>query len=151
MILEIPGCDEVSFREAKGSLRGLRVAIITRLRGVLSVNGFGEPWDLVRSRSRDTWYAAAQASRQPPRNGAYRTKPAMRIAQRHHDPAISQHRKIIPQQIHIKHMSRGTWYAAGQTSRQPPGNGASKMKLAMSTRKFYLTLLQNHTSTVSNS
>ena len=45
--------DELSIREAKGSLRGLRIAKITR-EGAHSANEFDEPLESVRSRSRET-------------------------------------------------------------------------------------------------
>ena len=92
---------------------------------------------MVRSRSLETWYAAGQASRQPPKSGAYRVKLVMRAAQGHHGPVISQHRKIIPQQFHMLHMSRETWYAADQASRHPPGSGASSIQLFMRTAQRY--------------
>ena len=47
------------------------------------MNEFDDPWDLVRSRSLETWNSAGQASRQPPRSGASGMKPVMRTAKRY--------------------------------------------------------------------
>ena len=65
-------------------------------RDVHSANDFDEPGDLVRSRSREAWYAASQASRQPPSSSASMMELFMRTAHRHHDLVISLHRKIMP-------------------------------------------------------
>ena len=73
--------------------RALGPAPCLALRGIYCE--FGEPRDLVRSRSRETWCAAGQASRQPLGSGAFRMKLVARTAERYRGPVIPQLRKVI--------------------------------------------------------
>ena len=52
--------------------------------------------------SRETWYAAGHAPRQPPGSSASRIELLIRTAHRYHGPAFQQHRKIIPWQFQIR-------------------------------------------------